>query len=143
MNSWKTRLVTSKFALFACAVLLLSAAAFALPPQKDKKDAGSKGQKTIKLHIIVTGGEKDSPVANASVYVRFSEESGLIRKKEKLAEMNLKTNQEGSVKVPPVPRGKVLIQVIAPGWKTYGQWYTLDKDEDMIKIKLERPPKWY
>ena len=143
MNCWKTRSVTSKFALFACAALLLSAVAFALPPQKDKKDAGSRGQQTIKLHIIVTGGEKDSPVANASVYVRFSEESGLIRKKEKLAEMNLKTNQEGSVKVPPVPRGKVLIQVIAPGWKTYGQWYKLDKDEDMIKIKLERPPKWY
>ncbi len=143
MNCWKTSLAISKFVLFACVALLLAAAAFALPLQKEKKDTGSKGQQTIKLHIIVTGGEKDSPVANASVYVRFSEESGFIRKKENLAEMNLKTNQEGSVKVPPVPRGKVLIQVIAPGWKTYGQWYTLDKDEDMIKIKLERPPKWY
>jgi hypothetical protein len=128
---------------FTSAVLVLALVAFPRPPQKDKKDSGAKDSHSVELHILVTGGPKDAPVTNASVYVRFPVESGFIRKKEKLAEMTLKTNQEGSVKVPPVPTGKVLIQVVAQGWKTYGQWYTLKKEEETIKIKLERPPKWY
>lgn len=93
------------------------------------------------LHIEVTAGDKDQPVDNASVYVRFPEARMLGR--EKLVEMNVKTNREGAVKVPNVPRGKALIQVIASGWKTFGRWFDLDKDEQTIKIKLEKPPRWY
>lgn len=93
------------------------------------------------LHIEITAGEKDLPVDNASVYVRFPEARSFGR--EKLVEMNVKTNREGTVKVPNVPRGKALIQVIASGWKPFGRWYDLDKDEQTIKIKLEKPPRWY
>ncbi|HEV1996122.1 MAG TPA: hypothetical protein VGR03_17445, partial [Candidatus Acidoferrum sp.] len=86
-------------------------------------------------------GEKDQPVDNASVYVRFPEARILGR--EKLVEMNVKTNRDGMVKVPNVPRGRALIQVIAAGWKTFGRWFELDKEEQTIKIKLEKPPRWY
>ena len=57
--------------------------------------------------------------------------------------MNFKTNQDGSVKIPEIPQGKVLIQVIATGWHTYGKWYDLEKEEETISIKLARPPHWY
>jgi hypothetical protein len=93
---------------------------------------------TSKVRIEVRAGEQNKPVANASVYIRF--EQG---RRHKLAEMNLKTNEDGTTKVPGVPRGKVLVQVIADGWKTFGQWYKLEKEEELIQIKLERPPKWY
>jgi len=89
----------------------------------------------------VTGSD-DKPVPNASVYVRFNEAGGFLHK-DKLAEMNFKTNQDGSVKVPDVPQGKVLIQVVAKGWHTYGKWYDVDKDEITVSIKLEPPPHWY
>lgn len=143
MNHWQSKSVAGLSVACTSAALVLAAVVFARPPQKDKKDSGAKDSHSVELHIVVTGGPKDTPIANASVYVRFPQETGFIRKKEKLSEMTLKTNQEGSVKVPPVPTGKVLIQVVAQGWKTYGQWYTLEKDEETIKIKLERPPKWY
>lgn len=107
----------------------------------DKKDDKSSQPATTKIQIHVT--TKDGkPISEASVYVRFNESGGFLRK-DKLAEMDLKTNQDGSVKVPEIPQGKIMIQVIATGWHTYGQWYDVDKDQQLIEIKLEPPPHWY
>ena len=109
-------------------------------------DADKNGQKssedaTTKLKIIVTTRE-DKPIGNASVYVRFNTSGGFLRH-DKQVEMNFKTNQDGSVKVPEIPQGRVLIQVIATGWHTYGKWYDVEKDEETIAIKLAPPPHWY
>ena len=95
-----------------------------------------------KLRLRVLNDE-GKPVGNASVYVRFYTEGGGLRHRDKLAELDLKTNQDGTVKVPPVPQGKILIQVIAPGWHTFGKWYDVEQDNDSIEIKLEPPPHWY
>jgi hypothetical protein len=130
--------------LMVVAVFLQGAILFAQSQSNDKKQEKSKESDTTNLRIEVSAGDKNEPVSNASVYVRFERPTGLLHlHKEKKVEMNLRTNQEGVTKVPDVPRGKVLIQVIASGWKTFGQWYTLDKDEETIKIKLEKPPHWY
>ncbi len=107
----------------------------------DQKEQNPSESATTKLRIIVTAGE-DKPVGNASVYVRFNTPGGFLRH-EKQVEMNFKTNQDGSVKVPDIPQGKVLIQVIAKGWHTYGKWYDVEKDEETIAIKLAAPPHWY
>ena len=128
--------------LVAVAVLLLGGTLLARSQSNSKKEEKGKESVTTNLHIEVTAGDKNEPVSNASVYVRFERPGGLLHKDKKI-EMNLRTNQEGVTKVPDVPRGKVLIQVIASGWKTFGQWYTLEKDEETIKIKLEKPPHWY
>lgn len=96
---------------------------------------------TTKLHLLVLTDD-GKPVGNASVYVRFYTGGGLMHH-DKLAELDLKTNQDGSVKVPPIPQGKILIQVIAKGWHTFGQWYDVEKNEESIEIKLEPPPHWY
>jgi hypothetical protein len=108
---------------------------------KDKKDQKSNEPVMVKLKIQVTGPD-DKPIGNASVYVRFNQSGGLFRH-DKLAEMNFKTNSDGSVKVPEVPQGKILIQVVAKAWHTYGKWYDIEKDEESIQIKLEPPPHWY
>jgi hypothetical protein len=111
-------------------------------PDKDKKDKKSSDSGTVKLRIEVVGGADGKPIANASVYVRFNESGGFLHK-DKLAELNFKTNQDGSAKVPEIPQGKILIQVIAKGWHTYGKWYDVDTDEQTIQVKLEPPPHWY
>jgi len=85
---------------------------------------------------------QDKPVANASVYIRFGD-PGKFFHKDRLAEMNFKTNGDGSVKVPDVPIGKVLIQIVAKGLHTYGKWYDITKNSDTIQIKLDPPPHWY
>jgi len=112
------------------------------PAQQDEK--AQKSEETpgkTKLKIRVTG-PNDKPIGNASVYVRFYESGGFLHH-DKLAELGLKTNDDGSVKVPPIPQGKILIQVVAPGWHTYGKWYDIEKDEELVEIKLEPPPHWY
>jgi hypothetical protein len=105
-----------------------------------KNDQSSDGTMT-RLRIRVTNTE-DKPVGNASVYVRFNEPGSFLHK-DKLAELSFKTNEDGSVKVPAVPRGKILIQVIAKGLHTYGKWYDVEKDQDTIEIKLEAATHWY
>jgi hypothetical protein len=126
-------------------VLLLGLSLILLPSvlnaQTGDKPAKQKQEGTTKLRIEVTAGDEGKPVDGASVYVRYTE--GRVLGKDKKIEQNWKTNKEGVVKVPELPRGKVLIQVIAPGWKTFGQWYELDQDEQTVKIRLQKPPRWY
>jgi hypothetical protein len=110
--------------------------------KSDKKDKKSSTPGMVRLRIEVAGGADGKPIGNASVYVRYNESGGFLHK-DKLAELNFKTNQDGSVKVPEVPQGKILIQVIAKGWHTFGKWYDVDTDEQTIQIKLEPPPHWY
>jgi hypothetical protein len=111
------------------------------PSSAEKQDHGTVDPGMTKLKLLVMS-DTERPVANASVYVRYYEPGGFLRH-EKLAELNFKTNQDGSVKVPQIPQGKVLIQVIATGWHTYGKWYDVGKDEEAITIKLAPPPHWY
>jgi hypothetical protein len=94
-------------------------------------------QDTARLRIEVTGGDANRPVADASVYVKFSQDRKI--RKNKAIELNLKTNQEGVARSPEIPQGKTLIQVVAPGWKTYGQWQDVNQSEQTIEIHLNRP----
>lgn len=110
---------------------------------KAKKDKKSDDPPESRLHITVVSADAGKGIGGASVYIRYAEGKTFFTRKDKQAEENFKTNQDGSVKVPSIPRGKVLIQVIAPGWHTYGKWYDIDKDEMEIQIKLEKPPRWY
>jgi hypothetical protein len=111
------------------------------PPAKSEKKQPPPEPSTTVIHITVTD-PKGKPVANASVYVRYNEPGGLFHH-DKLSELNYKTNEEGTLKVKDVPVGKVLIQVIAPGWHTYGKWYDMDKADETVAIKLEEPTHWY
>ncbi len=105
---------------------------------KEKKD---KESGVTRLRLEVTGGETNQVVENASVYVRFAQ--GRVLAKDKKVELNVKTNHDGIAKVPEIPRGKVVIQVVAEGWKPFGRWYDLDEGDQTIKIHLEKPPRWY
>src|SRR5579863_7556595 len=93
-----------------------------------------------RLTIEVTGGDANKPVDNASVYVK-TEEDHLI--KDKKTEQNIKTNKDGIAHLPQPPVGRVLIQVVAEGWKPYGKWYDVTDPKQVVKIHLDRPPKWY
>ena len=107
------------------------------PPAKKNDEAKLTANR---LRIEVTGGDANTPVENASVYVKTVEQHMI---KDKKFEVNVKTNQNGLAHVPDAPMGRVLIQVVADGWKTYGHWYDITDSQQLIKIHLERPPKWY
>jgi hypothetical protein len=107
------------------------------PPPSKKNDAPTP---INRLRIEVTGGDSNTPVENASVYVKTVEQHMI---KDKKFEVNVKTNQSGVAHVPDAPLGRVEIQVVADGWKTYGHWYDINDPKQVIKIHLEKPPKWY
>ncbi len=113
------------------------------PPSSspEPKPAAPKADLQSRITIEVTGGEKESPVENASVYFKYVEERKI--RKNKSMEMNVKTNRDGVAHVPDAPLGRVLIQVLAEGWKSYGRWFDITDPKQTIKIRLERPPKWY
>ena len=130
-------------ALRVVSLLLLAFVATARCQDKDADAKGKpdSGSKDARLTIVVTGGEEKKPVDGASVYVRYVEERKIG--KDKKIEMNLKTNQSGVCHIPVIPPGKFLVQVIADGWKTYGEYHDISETEHTININLSRPPKWY
>jgi hypothetical protein len=123
------------------AVLLFSLAMRAQDKSPDSKGKTDSGSNAVHLTIVVTTAEDKKPVDSASVYVRYIQ--GRLLGKDKKIEMNLKTNTSGIVHVPEIPRGKFLVQVIAPGLKTFGEYYEVEQAEQTINIELVRPPKWY
>jgi hypothetical protein len=142
MNTLRFLLVRLPFTL-----ILLLLAAFV--PYSGAQDAPLPAPKTQsprpdalnRITIEVTGGDNNVPVENASVYVKYIDERKLL--KDKKLELNVKTNREGTAHVPGAMPGKVLIQVVADGWKSYGRWFDITDPKQTIKVHLERPPKWY
>ena len=139
MNAWN-RMKNILVILSSLALL------FSLALRAQDKDANSKGKpdsgsSSVHLTIVVTSAEDKKPVDSASVYVKYVQ--GRLLGKDKKIEMNLKTNLSGVVHVPEIPRGRFLVQIIAPGWKTFGEYYEVDHAEQTINIELARPPKWY
>ena len=110
-------------------------------PSSDAKQGAPRPDIQSRITIEVTGGEKETPVENASVYVKYVEERKL--RKDKKLELNVKTNRDGVAHVPDAPLGRVLIQVVAEGWHAYGRWFDITDPKQTIKVRLERPPKWY
>jgi len=128
---------------FALAVLLAQPATAQDPPAPEAKPRNKiqKSDPQTRITIEVSGGDKETPVENASVYVKYVEEH--IIKKNKKLELNVKTNRDGIAHVPDAPLGRALVQIIAEGWKPYGRWLDITDGKQVIKIHLERPPKWY
>jgi hypothetical protein len=134
---------TSGFCSLLIAISLGGISMLPVAAQQDKNSTPPKAETPSsfnRLRIEVTGGDEDKPVENASVYLKTIEQHTI---KDKKTELNVKTNQLGVAHVPEAPQGRVLIQVVADGWKTYGHWYDITDAKQTIKIHLERPPKWY
>jgi hypothetical protein len=130
------KLATLFAALFLCAGLWAQSA-----PDTDAKAHTGKNDATSRVTIEVSGGEKDTPVENASVYLKYVEERKVF--KDKKVELNVKTNHDGTAHIPEAPTGRVLVQVVADGWKTFGRWYDIVDAKQTIKVHLEKPPRWY
>ncbi len=123
------------------AVVVLAGAMLGWTPATTATGKPDKENPVSALQIVVTGGDPGKPVDNASVYVRY-EEPRFLRHPRKI-ELDLKTDLAGIAKVKDVPRVKIMIQVVKDGWRPFGQYYVLDKEEETIKIHLKPPAHWY
>jgi|ERR1035437_3459721 hypothetical protein len=96
-----------------------------------------------KLEIHVTN-QVGHPIDNASVVVKFVEGRSKVKFGAKIRkEWDLKSSQEGVVKVPTIPKGSILIQVRADHYQTFGQTFNVQEDEKLVEIKLNPPQAQY
>jgi len=97
-----------------------------------------------RLQIHVTN-ERGKPVDRATVIVKFVQgpaANALLLKKTRLS-WELKSSQEGMAKIPGIPKGKVLIQVNAKNYQTFGDTFDIDEDERVVDIVLKAPQAQY
>ena len=125
-----------RLALHVCMLLVLGLAlAF---PTLAEDDADLT---TITVEVT---NQKDKPIPRASVVVRFIEGRSIVKFGKKIAtSYQLRTSNEGKVTVPPIPQGKILIQVIAKGYQTYGDYHEIYETTRTVPIKLSPPQKQY
>ena len=132
--------------LIAAALMVLApfAAQTAAAGQKNQDKKQDAAPIDIRIHVI--GGKHNEAVSNASVYLRFQERQSLLfllHKKQKV-ELDLKTDDNGYATFPDMPQGKVLIQVVAPRWQTFGEYFVVTAKNPHVVIHLKRPTThWY
>jgi hypothetical protein len=92
--------------------------------------------------VVTTPGGK--PIEHADVVVKFvSGHNLLLLGKAIRTSWEMRTNQEGIAKVPEIPQGTILIQVIASGYQTFGQTFDVNQLEKTIEVKLNTPQEQY
>src|SRR5229473_7914732 len=111
---------------FAITVLLASVAAFA---QDD----------TAMLNFQVLRDYNGKPIRNASVVMHPVQKNG----KQSKGGLQIKTDGEGKASFDGAPYGKLRIQVLAPGFQTFGADYEVNQPSMEITIKLKRPQEQY
>ena len=95
----------------------------------------------INVQVSTLGGK---PIEHADVVVKFVKGRSIIELGRKLrTSWEMRTNQEGIAKVPEIPQGTILIQVIATGYQTFGQTFEVDEPEKTIEVKLNSPQEQY
>jgi hypothetical protein len=117
-------------------LLVLLGLGLSLPALADDPD-----MTTITVEVMT---QKEKPVPRASVVVRFVEGRSIVKfGKQIVTSYQLRTSNEGKVTVPPIPQGKILIQVIAKGFQTYGEFHEIYEETRTVPIKLNPPQKQY
>ncbi len=98
---------------------------------------------TTKLQIEVKT-RSGRPVDRAGVIVRFVEGRSVAKFGKKIrTTYELRTNQDGVARIPEIPQGKIMVQVIAKGYQTYGNTYEIQEPEKTIEVKLNPPQPQY
>jgi hypothetical protein len=92
-------------------------------------------QQTSNLHFTVVKDDNNKPVRNASVVLHPVDKKG----KQSKGGIQLKTDNDGRVTWEGLPYGLLRVQVLAPGFQTFGEDYNLNKSEMDIEIRLKRP----
>ena len=91
------------------------------------------------LSFVVLKDDNGKPVRNAGVVMHSVGKNG----KQDRGGLELKTDAEGKASFEGVPYGKLRVQVLAPGFQTYGEDYEVNKPTMEITIKLKRPGGQY
>ena len=94
---------------------------------------------TAVLNLTVLRDANGKPVKNAEIVLHPVDEHG----RQKQEGLELKTHEDGKASANGVAYGKLRIQVIAHGFRTYGADYDINQPNLEITIKLEKPTEQF
>ena len=106
-----------------------------VPGVLSSSDKKASLQQSSNLHFTVLKDDNNKPVRNASVILHPVGKDGSQSK----GGFQLKTDNEGKTESEGIPYGPLRIQVLAHGFQTFGDDYTINKPEMDIEIRLKRP----
>src|SRR5487761_1149143 len=109
------------------------------------------------VEVTVVKGSTGKPLHNAAVVFHIksdpSEGNSIVRVVKSVTSdpsegddgnMELKTNEQGKASLDIIPIGsKILVQVIVPGFRTYGEEYDVPTDKKTILVKMIPPKDQY
>ena len=113
------------------AFVLIFTAVLAAKDQKENRSAI--------LNFVVLKDDNGKPVRNASVVMHEVNKKG----KQSRGGYQLKTDSEGKTSFEGAPYGMLRVQVLAPGFQTFGEDYQISQPVHEITIKLKRPEGQY
>jgi hypothetical protein len=102
--------------------------------------AGAQDDDSVSaMSFVILRDNNGKPVRNASVVLHSVNKHG----KQAKGGLELKADADGKCSYDGIPYGMVRVQVLAPGFQTYGQDYDVDKPTIALTIKLKRPEEQY
>lgn len=99
----------------------------------------SAEHKSASLQFMVVRDNNGKPVRNAEIVLHPVDKNG----RQKDEGLELKTHEDGKAEVSGIPYGKFRVQVIAPGFKTFGDDYEINQPTHEFTIKLQKPADQY
>ncbi len=125
-----------RFALYSAVIALAAGMVSATAQDKVKRGRKYKAPPpTSKIEVTVLRDSDQKPIENAAVIFHTLNDPG---------NMELKSSDEGKALIDVLPIGEtVRLQIIAKGFKTFGQDYKIDKDQLAIEVRMKRPGEQY
>jgi hypothetical protein len=107
---------------------------------QDKSRRGRKYKPpppTAKIEVTVLRDSDSKPIENAAVIFHVDMEGDK-------GNMEQKTNEDGKSVIDVLPIGSTMrLQIIAKGFKTYGEDFKIDKADMAFGIRMKRPGEQY
>jgi len=119
--------------LVVCMGVLVVLAGIPTPVRADSPDRTN-------VHVVVKDATTDQPVSQARLTLRFLEPGSKARlKRSKILSFSAKTNAQGRYRFTNIPKGTILLMVIADHHQTFGKELELEQDNQVIEVKLKKP----
>jgi hypothetical protein len=97
--------------------------------------AGLAEHKSATLQFVVVKDENGKPVRNAEIVLHAVDKHG----KQHSDGLELKTHEDGKAQIGGISYGKIRVQVIAHGLRTFGEDYDINQPSHEITIKMQKP----
>src|ERR1700692_3847897 len=122
-----------RFLIVSAVVIVLGVGMIGLAGAQDEDGPMSD------LRFVVVRDYNGKPVRNAAVVLHPVNRKG----KQARGGLELKTDNDGRTNIDGISYGPIRIQVLAPGFQTFGEDYEINKPELEITVKLKRPGGQY